>query len=185
MPYLGTLKRGEDALEAFLKCLGQIWASYRSGRSLIAFEKIYRVLNVQSEVRPNFLKDLPTYAWDHNDLICHESRASRHFRSQSQPQHELLGHQTTFGENGGCGVHWRQIFKLNELPWAKGHIIQGEILFPATGYLTMAYEAAIHLAGSQVSVRLVELHAVEIVRAMGLQEGSPGLEVVFTVSTTS
>lgn len=94
--------------------------------------------------KPSILKGLPTYPWDHDSLNWRESRASRLFRS-APPPHELLGRPTILDENGRREVHWRQIFKLRELPWVSGHIIQGKVLFPATGYLTMAYEAAVRL----------------------------------------
>jgi hypothetical protein len=49
-----------------------------------------------------------------------------------------------------------------------GHTIQGEVLFLATGYVTMAYEAAVRLVDDQQTLRLVELHDIEIVRTMGM-----------------
>ncbi|KAI1746867.1 hypothetical protein F4782DRAFT_536007 [Xylaria castorea] len=49
----------------------------------------------------------------------------------------------------------------------------------------MAYKAAIRLVDSQQQMRLVELHDINIERAMRLKEDSSGLEVVFTVRLTS
>jgi len=185
VPYCGTLKRGESAVEAFADGLGVVWTSFPSQHPIITFDGMHRALPQAGSEESSIIKNLPTYPWDHDSLIWRESRASRIFRSQNQPRHELLGHPVTLGENGRREVHWRQVFRLSELPWVTGHNIQGEILFPATGYLTMAYEAAIRLVDDQTALRLVELHDVEIVRAMGLQEDSPGLEVLFTVSVTS
>ncbi|OKL62581.1 hypothetical protein UA08_02969 [Talaromyces atroroseus] len=185
IPYCGVLKRGDGAIEAFADALGLIWTSFPSLHPIITFDCMHRALSQASPKNPKILKGLPTYPWDHHSLIWRESRASRNFRTQSQRPHELLGLPVTLGEHGRREVHWRQIFKLNELSWIRGHTIQGEVLFPATGYLTMAYEAAVRLVDDQQALHLVELHDIEMVRAMSLQEDSPGLEVLFTIRVTS
>ncbi|KAI9654398.1 MAG: Type I Iterative PKS [Bathelium mastoideum] len=184
LPYCGVLKRGESAVEALADSLGLIWTSFPSSRPLITFDGMQRALPLARPEKPSILKGLPTYPWDHDSLVWRESRASRLFRN-GQPPHELLGRPTTLGECGRREVHWRQVFKLSELPWVSGHTIQGEVLFPATGYVTMAYEAAVRLVDDQQTLRLVELHDIEIVRTMGLQEDSSGLEVLFTIRVTS
>ena len=185
VPYSGVLKRGEGAVEAFAAGLGLIWSLFPSMRPIITFDGLHRAFPQASPKYPVILKDLPPYPWDHDSLIWRESRASCIFRTQSQPRHELLGFPVTLGEHGRREVHWRQVFKLSELQWVKGHAIQGEVLFPATGYLTMAYEAAVRLVNDHQALRLVELHDIEMVRAMSLQEDSPGLEVLFTIRVTS
>ncbi|KAI9759122.1 MAG: Polyketide synthase 19 [Chaenotheca gracillima] len=185
VPYRGVLKRGDGAVEAFADGVGIIWTSFPSSRPMITFDGMQRAFPQASPKNPVILKGLPTYPWDHDSLIWRESRASRIFRTESQPRHELLGLPVTLGEHGRREVHWRQVFKVSELPWVSGHAIQGEVLFPATGYLTMAYEAAVRLVDDQQALHLVELHDIEMVRAMDLQEDSPGLEVLFTVRVTS
>lgn len=184
LPYSGVLKRGQSAVEAFADSLGLLWTSFPSSRPLITFDGMQRALPLSSTKKPSILKGLPTYPWDHDSLCWRESRASRLFRN-GQPPHELLGQPTILGENGRREVHWRQVFKLSELPWVSGHTIQGEVLFPATGYVTMAYEAAMRLVNKQQTLRAVELHGFEIVRTMGVQEDSSGLEVLFTIYVTS
>ena len=82
-------------------------------------------------------------------------------------------------------MHWKQLLRLNELPWLAGHRVQGEVLFPASGYLSMTYEAAIRLVDDQQPLCLVEMHDIDIVRAMRLEEDPSGLEVVFTIHVTS
>lgn len=186
LPYSGVLKRGEGAVEAFLDALGFIWSRFPSQRPVITFDGIQRDFVSSSSTTPVIIKGLPTYPWDHDNLIWRESRTSRLFRTQQgQSRHELLGFPVALGENSRREVHWRQIFKLNELPWVRGHTIQGQVLFPATAYIAMAYEAAVRLVDDQQPLNLLELHNIEMVRAMGLQDDSPGLEVVFTIRVTS
>lgn len=203
LPYASALKRGQNAVESFTDALGTIWSLFPSPpteRPLVTFDGVRRAL--QQDTADNLeiedlkvLKGLPTYSWNHATPIWKESRTSRLFRVGSRRghgRHELLGHPVVYG--GGARdskreVHWKQVLRLQDLPWLAGHVIQGEVLFPASGYLSMAYEAALQLAldddeKKQKVVRLVELHDVDIVRAMRLEQDS-GLEMVLTVRVTS
>lgn len=185
LPYTGVLSRGKNAAEAFADALGLVWKSFPSSRPLITFEGVNRVFPSSTSRKPVVMKDLPTYSWDHENTWWKEPRASRILRTQSEPRHELLGHPLKHGEQDRREVHWRQVFRLSELPWLRGHRIQGEVLFPASGYLSMAYEAAVRLADDEQPIRLVEMHDIDLVRPMRLEEDSTGLEVLFTLRTTS
>jgi acyl transferase domain-containing protein/NADP-dependent 3-hydroxy acid dehydrogenase YdfG len=185
LPYAGVLKRGQDAVESFTDLLGLLWKSFLSSQPIITFDRINLATSGDSPMQRAIIKNLPRYSWDHNLLIWRESRSSRAFRTQPRPRHELLGHASTLGERQDREVQWKQLLRLSELPWLAGHKIQGEVLFPASGYLSMAFEAAIHLLDDGQSARLLELSNVEIIRAMRLEEDSPGLEVAFTIRVTA
>nr|UBX54524.1 polyketide synthase [Aspergillus sp.] len=185
LPYSGVLKRGQNAVASFADALGLLWKTFSSSRPMVTFDGVRRAFRGGFPQKLSILKDLPTYSWDHPSLIWKESRSSRIFRTQPQPRHELLGHSVTHGERENREVHWKQLIRLNELPWLVGHRIQGEVLFPASGYLSMAYEAAIRLVDDQQPLRLVELHDIDIMRAMRLEEDSSGLEVLFTIRVKS
>lgn len=192
LPYTGVLNRGKNAVEAFADAMGLAWQLFPSPRPMVSFEGMSRAFlggdddGVVSQ-KPVLMKDLPVYPWDHENIFWKEPKASWLLRHQSQPPHELLGHAEMLGENDRREIHWRQVLKLNELPWLRGHRIQGEVLFPASGYLSMAYEAAVRLINDdqQQAVRLVELHDIDLVRPMQLEEDSTGLEIRFTVRVTS
>ncbi|TVY37671.1 Polyketide synthase [Lachnellula subtilissima] len=185
LPYSSVLKRDQSAVESFSNALGLIWQLFPSSYPIITFDGIRRAFMGGKPRKLTILKSLPAYSWDHSGLIWKESRSSRIFRTQSQPRHELLGHSITHGKHDKCEVHWKQLFRVNELPWLAGHSIDGEVLFPASGYLAMAYEAATRLVDEKEPLHLVELHNIDIVRAMRLEEDSSGLEVVFTIRITS
>ena len=185
LPYTGVLKRGQNSAESLVDALGLIWRFFPSSPPMITFAGMQKAFATGRLHHLAILKNLPTYPWDHSGLIWKESRTSRGFRVQNQSRHELLGHSITHGERDKREVHWKQILRLNELPWLEGHRIQGEVLFPASGYLAMAYEAATRLVDSNQPLRLVELHNVDIVRAMRLEEDSSGLEVVFSIRIRS
>lgn len=187
IPYASALKRGQHAAESLTEALGTVWTLFPSKRPTITFDGVrqaFQDTNMETR-KTTVLKGLPPYAWNHPTLIWKESRTSRLFRTQSQGRHEILGHPIVYGERDKREVHWKQLLRLNELPWLSGHVIEGEVLFPASGYLSMAYEAAIRLVDGQQQLRLVELHDVDIVRAMRVEADSSGLEVLFTIRVTS
>ncbi|KAL4923069.1 acyl transferase/acyl hydrolase/lysophospholipase [Aspergillus undulatus] len=186
LPYSGVLKGGQSATESFADALGLLWSSFPSSQPMTTFDGLRRAFpSIGKPQKLTILKGLPAYSWDHPSLIWKEPRSARIFRAQAQPRHEHLGHSVTHGERDKREVHWKQVLRLNELPWLAGHRIQGEVLFPASGYLSMAYEAAPRLVDVQQPLRLVELHDIGIVREMRLEEDSSGLEVVFTIGVTS
>ncbi|KAI0423560.1 hypothetical protein F5Y09DRAFT_336482 [Xylaria sp. FL1042] len=138
--------------ESFVDALGLLWKSFPSSRPIITFDGLRRAFQSGKPRKLAILKGLPAYSWDHPSLIWKESRSARIFRAQNQPRHELLGHAVTHDERDKREMHWKQLLRLNELPWLAGHRIQGEPLY------------------------LVELHDIDIVRAMRLEEDSSGLE---------
>ncbi|KAB5530404.1 hypothetical protein GE09DRAFT_1252605 [Coniochaeta sp. 2T2.1] len=184
LPYAGLLQRGKGAMETFADALGLTWKLFPSVSPIISFEGLSRAFGADSLKKPVVMKGLPTYSWDHDNILWKEPRTSRILRTQVQPRHELLGHAVIHGELEKREIHWRQVFKVNEIPWMRGHRIQGEILVPASAFLSMAYEAAVRLVDDQHTLRLVELHDIDFVRALRLEEDSIGTEVLFTVRVT-
>nr|ALQ32784.1 putative polyketide synthase [Fusarium babinda] len=186
LPYSGVLKRGQHDVEAFADALGLLWKTFplQSGRSIVGFDGIQRAFAQDGKTnKSNLLKDLPSYPFDHDTVYWKESRHSAVARTQNQPRHQLLGHASTFGSGKQREVHWKQVLRLEEIPWLFGHTIQGEYLFPATCYATMAYEAAIRLVSEQ-KIRLVELYDIDVFRALNLRPDSPGTEILFVVRVT-
>ncbi|KAI5925273.1 hypothetical protein F4810DRAFT_718242 [Camillea tinctor] len=186
LPYSGVLERGKDDMNAFANALGFVWKNFLSTTPFIDLEG-FRIASVgpKEKSRRHILKGLPSYAWDHDKVLFKESRKSKAFRTRRDPVHELLGTPTS-NLNGQHEqeVRWRQVMKLEELGWLHGHVFQGQVLFPAAGYVAMAFEASIRLAGSQ-SVRLVELEDLSIHRAITLEENSAGTEVTFIIRVTN
>ncbi|KAI1045756.1 hypothetical protein LB505_009275 [Fusarium chuoi] len=49
-------------------------------------------------------------------------------------------------ENSVPGMtQWRNILRAREIPWLRGHRLQGQVIFPGCGYAAMALEAAMIL----------------------------------------
>ncbi|OHW96135.1 polyketide synthase protein [Colletotrichum incanum] len=86
------------------------------------------------------LHDLPSYAWDHSNRFWHESRLSKEYRLRKHPYHDLLGLRMI--ENNSFHPSWRHLIGVTGLPWLRDHVVDGSIIFPGSGYLCMAIEAA-------------------------------------------
>ncbi|PON22311.1 beta-ketoacyl synthase domain-containing protein [Trichoderma gamsii] len=183
LPYSGVLKRGQDDMESFSDALGFIWSNFHTPTPIVDFAGFRRACLGDEAGESITLKGIPPYPWDHDTKLWKESRKSRNYRSRKNPMHELLGYATTHGNNSE--VIWRNVMKIKEMEWLRGHIFQGQVLFPAAGYVSMAYEASIRLAAGETQVRLVELEDLVIHRAITLEDESSGTEVTFTIRVKS
>ncbi|KAK4217471.1 Nonribosomal peptide synthetase 14 [Rhypophila decipiens] len=183
IPYTSLLKRGEDDRVAFSDALGRLWTNFRSlpGMSSVVYWAALREAVYGRPEKPQILKDLPTYAWDHERPLFFESRKSKAWRTSGYAVHPLLGRVTQDGNNrDGITMTWRNILKLGELEWLRGHQFQHQVVFPAAGYVSMATDAACALAEaamsvsqkSQQSASLVELTNLRFHRAITLDDTS-------------
>ncbi|PKK49165.1 hypothetical protein CI102_7231 [Trichoderma harzianum] len=179
IPYSGVLSRGQDDMEAFSDALGFIWSKFQSPSPVVDFAGFRKACLGDDVGRAMTLKGLPPYPWDHASKLWKESRKSRIYRSRKNPIHELLGYPTSHGNNRE--VTWRNVMRIQEMEWLRGHIFQNQVLFPAAGYVSMAYEASIRLAAEHEEVRLVELEDLIIHRAITLEDDAAGTEVTFTI----
>ncbi|KPI35158.1 Lovastatin diketide synthase LovF [Cyphellophora attinorum] len=90
------------------------------------------------------LHDLPSYPW-HRERLWNESRISRQWRMRPFPRHELLG--VPILENNELEPTWRNVLRVNEVPWIADHQIDANIVFPGAGYIAMVGECMRQLAG--------------------------------------
>lgn len=152
--YSGTLRRGANDMEAFTESLGFTWEQFLPATQVLDFDGFRRAcigtMSHEQEVKsPKLCKDLPPYCWDHSTSLWRESRMSRAMR-QRGPPHPLLGHRIDLHlPVDAHGFQWRNIMRLEDVDWLRGHQFQGQTLFPAAGYVSMALDACIALTGSQ------------------------------------
>ncbi|KAF5603867.1 polyketide synthase [Fusarium pseudocircinatum] len=175
LPYATFLRRGYDDVEAFSGGIGYVWAYLGSH---VDFAGYYEAIHGPEADKPRMIKGLPSYTWNHNKVHWKESRLSRRYRLAEKAPHELLGRRTP--DDSEFEIRWRNILRLNELPWIRGHAFQGMALFPTSGYMAMAIQAAMEIAGSR-PVKLVEIRDLVIPRALTIEENNPGIESIFSV----
>lgn len=125
--HLGTLLRGKHCQESLMHLAGKL---YQQGIPL----------NFSVLCPPgNFVKDLPRYSWKQDTTHWAESRISREWRFRGNPPHELLGNRVF--ETATHEPTWRNVLALEDVPWLAGHEVNGQVVFPAAGYIAMIGEA--------------------------------------------
>jgi len=172
-PYLGLLKRGGSGLEAFASALGSLWI--QMGPDYCNLTAYTRLLG--SHVDSSALKSMPTYPFDHTQSYWGESRLSKALAHRTTRSNLLLGTQNTDAPDGDW--RWRNYLRREEIEWLDGHQIESQTVFPATGYVAMALEAASIVAGDR-SLRMIEICDFHVTQAISFDENSSaGVEVLF------
>lgn len=174
LPYVGLLHRGKDDVDTFGHALGALWS--RFSPSPVDFHTVDSTTSCA--LSRNLLKGLPAYHWDHDRLYWHESRMSRAIASAKNPPHPLLGTRTT--DVTEDGIRWRNLLKLSEMPWVRGHQLQGQVVYPATAYIATAVEAARSLS-SDKDIALIEIQDFSLGKPLVFDDGDGGIETLFTL----
>jgi acyl transferase domain-containing protein len=178
-PYSGTLKRGKEDIEAFENALGFIWANF--GPAAVDLGRFHKTCHPSRDTTG--LEGLPTYPWSHDRVLWAESRISKYSRIQEGRFHDLLGTQTADGL--APEWRWRNVLKMNELKWLYGHKLQGQTVFAGTGYIALAMEAAMQIAGAAGQpVQSIDLFDLEIRRAIAISD-STGTELLVSMTNVS
>ncbi|KAK2774117.1 Type I Iterative PKS [Emmonsiellopsis sp. PD_33] len=173
-PYSSCLVRNNNAIESFSGALGHIWKF--SASPVVDLENFERTISGAVAKKPAVLKNLPKYSWDHDGVLWFESRRSKALRKRSNAGHPLLGTRSVdCTEND---IVWLNNLRLSELPWLRGHQLQGQTVFPAAGYIALAVEAAAQIAGAQ-PIRLIEVKNLAIARPITFEDERHGVDTMF------
>ncbi|OBU00869.1 putative Hybrid PKS-NRPS biosynthetic cluster [Pseudogymnoascus verrucosus] len=173
--YTGVLARNINDVEALSEGIGAIWKNIDS--SILSFANLDALFSDVQD-KPMFLKQVPNYAWDHDRTYWNESRATKSMYQRTERHHELLGVRLDGGEHD---FRWRNFIKPSEMPWLRGHQVQGQMVFPGAGFASMAFEACKALAPLE-QISMIELIDLRVSRAMALTDESPGVESLVTLS---
>ncbi|KAI1412962.1 hypothetical protein F5Y13DRAFT_199455 [Hypoxylon sp. FL1857] len=156
--YHSVLSRSKPALETTLDLVGELFsqgcpvsvvrANGYQQHSEVDIESIQRTSTTMVNGAipdDNVLTNLPKYPFDHSSVYWAESRFSRDFRLRRivKPVPDgggLLGKPTS--DWNPLEPKWRNILSLETEPWVEDHVVSGTVIFPGTGMLTMAVEAA-------------------------------------------
>lgn len=176
--YSGVLSRGQNDIEAFADSLGFVWTQLGSGG--VDFQSYEKAATGSKSPQPRLVTGLPLYQWNHGKSYWSESRRSRKIRSRAEPNHEILGSLSP--ESTPQDMRWSNILKVSEMPWLSGHQIQGQMIFPAAGYVAMAIESSKILAAEK-SVRTYELYNLSIPRATVIDDAdNASVETLVTLT---
>lgn len=176
IPYTGLFHRGRSSIETVAEAIGFMWSHL--GNSLINLRSYDRFLSGAATTN-QLMKELPPYSWDHSRKYWHESRYARAQRNRPDSVNPLLGHRTP--DSTGQDIRWRQILRPREISWLKGHRLQGQIVFPAAGYVTVAVESARSLCqGLEISV--FDISDLEIFKALTFEDEDSSKEALFSLT---
>jgi acyl transferase domain-containing protein/predicted O-methyltransferase YrrM len=170
--YIPTVRRNEvttaNATNAHTQILEAVATAHCNG--------VLPTIDLRRATGPGLaLTDLPRYPWDHGTRYWLANRMVTDWRMGSAPRHELLGRRVT--DSSDAEPLWRNLFFLQEVEWLEEHVLAGQVLFPAAGYIAMAGEAVqqLHPEGQGYSIRkvvfkaaliLTEFNPVEMITAL-------------------
>ena len=162
--YVPTLKRNEDDRASLLRTVGQLFLQGVK----VDFERLIP--------HGTTLPNLPAYAWHRDGKFWAESRLIRDWRLRRFPHHELLG--TPVVECSAVEPMWRNMLRVENVPWLRDHMIDRDVVLPGAAYVTMACEAMRQV--SDATADDYSLRNVTLRSALTLPESS-ATEVLFAM----
>lgn len=174
-PYIAVAHRKQSSLETLATAVGSFW-------SFLGAQKLdipaYVQLFLPSRRKLTFIHDLPTYPWDHRKSYKELPRMAVARMHRPNLTHSLLGALTS--ESGEGEWRWRNYLCIQDVDWLEHHQVQSQIVFPATGYVVLAHEAAAIIANGR-PLRYVDIEDLIIDQAITISEEVTGTETLFTV----
>ena len=173
--YISSLNRNQDACLALLNAVGSL---YSFGYPV----NLLRANGLDNSPRPA-PADMPKYPFNHSQSHWREGHLSRNFRFREKARHDLLGTRSL--DWNPLMAQWRNVMRLDELPWLEDHTIGGEIVFPAAGMTVMAIEGLRELFGKLASLRGIVIQNATFSHAISFPRGVDKIETQLTLSRQS
>ena len=171
--YIPSLIRKLDSDIALLLAVGILYC--------IGFPVNMLLANgLESSARPT-PPDMPKYPFNHKQSYWRESRLSRNFRFRETARHELLGTRNL--DWNRQVAQWRNVIRLDEVPWLEDHKINGQIIFPAAGMIVMAMEALRQLVDDIASLRGIQIRDATFLHPITFPRGTDRVETQLTLTT--
>lgn len=175
IPYIASLSRGVPDFSSLLSCAGQLFSLGYPVDLAAANSNLFRDNNgLTRRAAASPKVQLPSYAWDHASYWS-ETRVIKANRLRKE-RHVILG--VPVPDSVDNHPRWRTFLRPAELPWLAQHQIEGKIIFPAAGYLTMAIEAATRLDKCPETIKSVTLRDVSFKSALPVRTDDMGTEVL-------
>ena len=126
------------------------------------------------------LVDLPPYIWDHS--ISYWAEAAKNIEQGGKPycRSDIIGVKAR--DSISTEPRWRNIIRPSEIPWVNDHVVQGNILYPAAGFIAMAVEARHQHAITRCeSVTGYSLREVTIGHALFIPRDAENVETMISL----
>ncbi|KAK2770047.1 polyketide synthase [Colletotrichum kahawae] len=158
--YMPSLVRGTDDAKAMLQLAGRLYAMGLS----VDFLAVNRT---GPKNRHRVLADLPSYEWDKKARFIHRSPVSVGKFHSGHTFTPLLGWKMA---SQGRDHVFRQVFTLDELPWIRDHKVVGDVLFPFTGFLSLAVDAFRSITTNDTAATSFSICEMHIERGLHIKE---------------
>ncbi|KAL7782699.1 BcPKS5, polyketide synthase [Trichoderma afarasin] len=178
IPYTGLLARKKDDVETLALAVGFIWTQL--GASSVNFDEFEKLISGAASLPKQPLTNLPTYPFDHSRSFYSLTRFSGAHRHLHALPHPLLGRRLVETETAD-EVSWRNVLRPSENSWLQGHALQGQSVFPAMGFVSLAVEAVAAAAAGR-KLGLISIENAVIGRALSFDDESAGMETKVTLS---
>ena len=182
LPYWGCLIRDEHAGDSMRSAALNL---FRHGHPLV-IDQINFPVPAYDDESPQVLTDLPSYPWNHTMRHWQESRVNKAINERSTPPHELLGMRVA--GNDPSATVWRRMLRVSETPWVRHHMVQGSIVYPGSGYICHAIEAAKQLAKEDKPSKDISgfrLRDIKFLFACVIPDNVEGVEIRTTLQSVS
>jgi acyl transferase domain-containing protein/NADPH:quinone reductase-like Zn-dependent oxidoreductase len=153
--YNSALLRKKDAVQTALALAGALFVKGANmDMGAINFPKALERL-------PQVLTDMPRYEWNHATRYYHESRLTAIHKFHDTLRSDLIGVLAPYSND--IEPTWRNVLRLDDVPWLRHHQIQGVTIFPISGFVVMAIEAMAQLAkGTSVPYDSLEVEDIVV-----------------------
>lgn len=133
LDYFPVMKRGSDAMAVLLTTMASL---ITRGFPVVIHDLGSASIDLASA---RLLTDAPTYSFNHTRHYWHHSRLIDAYEQDTTPWNVMLGHKIP----GAIGqdIQFRNVFKVDDIPWLADHVINDSIVFPMAGYISAAIEA--------------------------------------------
>ncbi|THW29997.1 polyketide synthase [Aureobasidium pullulans] len=177
LQYVSVLARNQNASECALRMAGVL---YIKGLPLTFGEINFpRTKSVNQKL----ITDLPRYPFNHDTRYWHESRLSQKHCFKEGGRNDILGSLADWSND--LEPTWRNIVRLDDLPFLRGHKMQSMPVFPMAGYMGMALEAATRRASARgVQFDRFEIREFVVSSALVLNEDTD-VEMTITLKPYS
>ncbi|KAH6626290.1 phenolpthiocerol synthesis polyketide synthase ppsA [Chaetomium sp. MPI-SDFR-AT-0129] len=184
--YHSVLYRDQDASVSALEMVGQLFCSgypvdLAAVNSVSSSPSSLGGTGEGSEKEIGMAVGLPAYPFNHAKRYWEESRISRNLRFRKFPRHELLG--TREADWNPLEPRWRNFLRVSESSWIVEHEFNGSPIYPASGMIVMAIEAARQIASPppDTAISGFRIRDMTLKKALMVSTSAEGVETQLTL----
>lgn len=126
--YAPIIVRNTDSTQTILDVAGAV---YVRGGELDITEINFPCSKARNR---SFLRGLPRYPWQHGTRYWHESRIAEKHKQRDGKRNDVLGPLALYSND--LEPTWRNIVRLDDIPWLREHRMQGMSVCPMAGYVS-------------------------------------------------